>query len=79
MQIAICDYCRKKPARRISVMVGRSMDAAGSMDDDVETVDMCIECLCRFTHYMMRFTRGIQAGTVAHKEALAAMGRTKRK
>lgn len=42
-----CDRCNKQNVvtRQIQVAVKRYCDAAGSMDTEVEQVDLCIDCL----------------------------------
>ena len=42
-EVFVCDCCGKdnKSAKRISVKVGRYTDAAGSMDDEYENIDLC--------------------------------------
>ena len=41
-QITICDICRtRENVNRITLTYDRSMDGAGSMDDDCECFDLC--------------------------------------
>ncbi len=37
----ICDACKAEGAREISYFVDRRMDAAGSMENEYETIDLC--------------------------------------
>lgn len=43
MQIIVCDICHKHPASRRSYKIARRTDVAGSMEDIMETFDLCAE------------------------------------
>lgn len=39
----MCDTCGNADARAVSYFVDRRMDAAGSMENEYETVDLCAD------------------------------------
>ncbi len=43
--IVLCDICSKPEAATISVKVNREMDAAGSMENIYDSVDLCSYCI----------------------------------
>lgn len=43
-EIIFCDRCGAEGARPIDIIVDRRLDAAGSMDDIWESIDICPEC-----------------------------------
>ncbi len=46
MNIKVCDFCKNKnkQAYKKSFFKERTMDAAGSMENTYETLDLCVEC-----------------------------------
>lgn len=62
MQITICDYCSVKPAKKLVVEARR-----------FEELDMCLDCLLRFTNHLLRLVRGTRNLGII-EEALEGMG-----
>ena len=44
-EIVVCDRCGKDGAQTISACVDRVSDAAGSMENEWDSVDLCPDCL----------------------------------
>lgn len=42
--LCYCDRCGSKDALTVSVFIDRTMDAAGSMDNIYEDIDLCHVC-----------------------------------
>jgi hypothetical protein len=55
-----CDFCDKPSADTIQFVVDRKLDAAGSSDDVVESLDVCQVCLVKAVVTFMRndYVRG---------------------
>ena len=43
--LLLCDRCGAKHAETIQVFIDRRMGAAGSMDDEYDSVDLCAACM----------------------------------
>jgi hypothetical protein len=54
MKITVCDICQKQPALYCSFVVDREMDAAGSMDDVAESMDLCLEHMRDFLYNLAK-------------------------
>lgn len=54
-EVSDCDCCGKesKQAQRISVKIGRNMDAAGSMENEYADVDLCPCCMAKALNSMV--------------------------
>ena len=58
MQVQACDRCERTqreagPIERIFLVTGRSSDAAGSMEDEGDNVDLCSRCLVKALEHML--------------------------
>lgn len=43
-EVILCDRCGSEGAKTASIFICRQMDAAGSMDNEYEYVDLCHKC-----------------------------------
>lgn len=55
----ICDSCGKEPTKKLSLVIGRKTDAAGSADDVQENFDLCHNCLAVLLAAFLRRLGGV--------------------
>jgi hypothetical protein len=65
-EVIYCDVCGKQGAQTLSVWVNRTMDGAGSMENDYETVDLCHEHSISLLKKILN-SRGGVTGTTSYE------------
>lgn len=67
-ELVICDKCGKNNAKPVQVFIDRRMDAAGSMENLYDDVDLCHECAIKALHSFLNGRSNIVGNTVTGSE-----------
>jgi len=57
----LCDCCKAPDAQSVQYFVDRRMDAAGSMENEYESIDLCVKCMADLMRLLLNF-RNVGSG-----------------
>jgi hypothetical protein len=72
-ELISCDCCGAAYAKSVSFYIDRRMDAAGSMEDLYESVDLCHDCTVKLIGFIQKHNMGIGNSCFAEVRRVAAV------